>query len=186
MTPPRPTATPVPPLTEYLSEFGAVIAALKVTLETLKVNTAQTRFPFNHDKRYHSSGRTICPDGEGSGKFWKTKWTSGSCASNCSIAGAAFAQCGHCISLNSTIVTAALAGPFAGPLTPFSSLARASSNGFAPKGRTSPVITCLPSELTNNRFGFAPCAFVITTETSANPGISDGRISFTFHVMVGS
>ena len=40
MTPPRPTATPVPPLTEYLSKFGAVNAPLKVTLETLKVNKA--------------------------------------------------------------------------------------------------------------------------------------------------
>jgi hypothetical protein len=68
MTPPRPTATPVPPLTEYLSKFGAVNAPLKVTLETLRVNKAQTRFPFNHAKRYHSSGRTICPDGEGSAR----------------------------------------------------------------------------------------------------------------------
>ena len=32
------------------------------------------------------------------------------------MSGAAFAQCGHCISLNSTIVTAGFAGPFAGPL----------------------------------------------------------------------
>src|ERR1022692_2627266 len=99
---------------------------------------------------------------------------------------AAFAQCGHCISLNSTIVTAAFAAPLTGPFKPFSSLPRASSKGFAPKGRMSPVNTCLPSALTSNRLGLEPFSSVITTETSASPGTSDGRISAIFHVLVES
>src|SRR6266700_2507719 len=106
--------------------------------------------------------------------------------SSFSIVGFASLQCGHCRSLNSTMVTGASAGPRAGPVTFFANSCRISSNGCLPKGIMSPTTACFPSAATKNFCAPCPCGPLICTFTSAKPSALLGSILAIFQVTWGS